>query len=52
MGLVAFIFFKRLAFILCIGFTFGFYQRSESIFYDSALAVNPSTKEEFLNREM
>lgn len=39
----------HLSFVLDL--LFGFYQRSESIFYDSALAVNPSTKEEFLNRE-
>ncbi len=32
-------------------FIFGFYQNSRSIFYDAALAVNPETRREFLNRE-
>jgi pimeloyl-ACP methyl ester carboxylesterase len=32
-------------------FIFGFYQNSQSIFYDSALSVNPANKQEFLNRE-
>lgn len=39
----------HLSFIL--DFVFGLYQDSKSIFYDSALSVNPVNKQEFLNRE-